>query len=503
MNSDTRSLKLKWLGIDTYMESVIFMNKNCPLCRSEGFDIHARIAVQFNDRTILATLNTIDNGLLDSNEASLSSYAWNLLDAKEGEVIHLSHPHPLQSLSFVRSKVYGHALKTDEISHIIEDISKGHYSDIHIATFLTACAGGRLNKEEIIDLTKSMINSGQKLQWPREQIVDKHCVGGIPGNRTTLIIVPIITAFGLMMPKTSSRAITSPSGTADTMEIFAPVDLDLKKMRAVVEKENGCIIWGGSVALSPADDILIRVERVMDLDSEGQLIASVLSKKIAAGSNHILLDIPVGSTAKVRSFEMAHTLQSLFQVVGNALGITVHSIITDGSQPIGRGIGPSLEAQDVLLVLQNDPQAPQDLRNRALELAGNILEFSANIKPGEGKIIAERILNKGEAFEKFKAICCAQGDFREPPIADFHHTIESPHRGKIISINNRYLANLAKLAGAPHDKAAGVFLHAHLEMSVEEGQPLFTIYAENKGELNYALSMLNQVPQIIQVEPHT
>ena len=146
-----------------------------------------------------------------------------------------------------------------------------------------------------------MVKTGKILTWPSDLIVDKHCVGGLPGNRTTLIVVPIVAAFGLMIPKTSSRAITSPAGTADTMEVFAPVNLDIKTMRKVVEQENGCIVWGGSVSLSPADDLLIRIERPMDLDSEGQLVASILSKKIAAGSNHLVIDIPIGSTAKIRT----------------------------------------------------------------------------------------------------------------------------------------------------------------------------------------------------------
>lgn len=500
MENRNNTLHLKQLGIDTYKEAVIFMRKDCPVCRSEGFEVHARIRVTLNDRHILATLNTIESNLLNHDEASLSKYAWQLLQAKEGDVVHLSHPKPLQSLSFVRSKVYGHTLLSHEIQHIIEDIANGLYSDIHIATFLTACAGNHLNHAEIIALTRAMIDVGERLSWPGERIVDKHSVGGLPGNRTTLIIVPIVTAFGMIMPKTSSRAITSPAGTADTMETLAPVDLTLKAMRRVVEQENGCIVWGGSVALSPADDILIRVERTMDLDSEGQLIASVLSKKIAAGSTHIAIDVPVGPTAKVRSIETAKVLSDLFEVVAKALGIQLSLIISDGNQPVGRGIGPALEARDVLAVLQNKSNAPQDLRDRALTLAGAILEFSPQVKAGEGKQIATQILDDGKAWEKFQAIAQAQGGLREPTHAPYQYAITATQRGQVTAIDNRQLSRLAKLAGAPHDKAAGVFLHTPLESLVEKGQPLFTIHTESKGELHYALSLLEQIPAIIQVE---
>ena len=192
----------------------------------------------------------------------------------------------LDSLRYIRAKVYGHRLSEEEIRLIVNDIAAGKLSEIPIAMFLTACVGSGLNETETLYLTRAMIDSGKTISWPNKLVVDKHCIGGIPGNRTTLIVVPIVAAFGLLIPKTSSRAITSPAGTADTMEVFAPVNLDLTAMRRVVEQESGCIIWGGSASLSPADDILIRVERVMDIDSEGQMVASILSKKSSAGSTH-------------------------------------------------------------------------------------------------------------------------------------------------------------------------------------------------------------------------
>ena len=500
MNGKTNKLHLKKLGIDTYKEAVIFMRKDCHVCRSEGFDVPARIRVSLNDKNILATLHTINNGLLNPHEASLSKYAWELLGAKEGDEIHLSHPKPLQSLSFVRSKIYGEKLNFEKYSHIISDITKGYYSDIYISSFLTACAGGRLDYDEILDITNAMINVGERLTWPNKMVVDKHCVGGLPGNRTTLIVVPIVTYFGLTMPKTSSRAITSPAGTADTMEIFAPVNLDIKEMQKVVKQENGCIIWGGSVNLSPADDMLIRVEKALDIDSEGQLIASVLSKKVSAGSNNILIDVPVGPTAKVRTFEMANDLSILFKKIAKTLDIKVEMVISDGIQPIGRGIGPALEARDVLAVLKNEINAPKDLREKSLDIAGKIIEFSSDIKYGEGRKIAENILKKGYAFEKFKDICLAQGSFNEPPTASHTYKVLSKYCGRVTAIDNRQISRLAKLAGAPQDKAAGVDMHISLQSVVEKNEPLFTIHTESNGALNYALSLLEQVPEIIQLE---
>jgi thymidine phosphorylase len=360
-----------------------------------------------------------------------------------------------------------------------------------------------LTRDEIIGLTRAMIDVGERLAWKHHPIADKHSVGGLPGNRTTPIIVPIVACAGLTIPKTSSRAITSPSGTADTMETLAPVNLSLAKMRKVVEQEGGCIAWGGTVKLSPADDILIRVERALDIDSEGQLVASVLSKKVAAGATHVIIDIPVGATAKVRSQKSAHMLSDSLADVARAFGVEARAVISDGSQPVGRGIGPSLEAHDVLAVLKNESGAPADLRERALALAGGLIELAGKAKAGEGVAMATGILTDGRAWQKFQRICEAQGGMRTPTHARHHRPIVAARDGKISDIDNRRLARIAKLAGAPDSKAAGLELHVRLGDRVRKGEPLFTLHAETPGEFNYALDYTaNKAPDVITIGAH-
>jgi thymidine phosphorylase len=332
-------------------------------------------------------------------------------------------------------------------------------------------------------------------------VVDKHGIGGLPGNRTTLVIVPIVTAFGLTMPKTSSRAITSPAGTADTMETLAPVTLGDRALRRVVEREGGCIAWGGALQLSPADDIIIRVERPLDLDAEGQLVASVLSKKAAAGSTHVVIDVPVGPLAKVRSAEAAERLSNDLVTVGQAIGLDVQVVLTDGLQPIGRGIGPALEARDVLAVLRGESDAPSDLRDRALLLAGHVLELAANVAPGTGRTIAAEILGDGRAWRKFQAICEAQGGMREPPRAAHREPVIAALDGVVTSIDNRRLARIAKLAGAPNDAAAGVDLHVRVGARVAAGAPLFTLHSASPGELAYALDYMRAHADVIELVP--
>ncbi len=491
-------LKLVYLGINAYKEAVIYMRRNCHVCRSEGFEVPARVKIVHKNGTILATLNIIESELLTSHEASLSVYAWELLNASPGDDVQVFHPPHLNSLDYIRGKIYGRTLDKSQIKEIIQDVIAGSLSDIHLSAFLAATADGHFSKDEILYLTESMIETGNQLKWENDLIVDKHCIGGLPGNRTTPIVVAIVAAFGLIIPKTSSRAITSPAGTADTMEVLAPVDLNLNAMRKVVEKENGCIVWGGTVNLSPADDILIRIERALVLDSMGQLVASILSKKIAAGSTHAVIDIPVGPTVKIRTTSSANELKNYLETIGKIIGIEIQIVFTDGTQPVGRGIGPALEAKDVLSVLQRDPNAPQTLRERAVMLAGQVLEFSPQVHKGMGYALAESILNSGQAWEKFQAICHAQGGFFPPPTAKHVKTICSKKKGKIMATDNRYLSRIAKLAGAPTTKAAGIELLAPVGTIVNVGDPLFIIHSETKGELNYAINFLSTGREIFE-----
>ena len=476
------------LGINTQHEAVIFMREDCHVCRAEGFTAHTRVRVDNEQHSIIATLYQVTSDLLHHNEAGLSEAAWRRLKLQDGAAITIHHPAPLELLSMVRGKVYGRRLEPESLATIISDVTAGRYSDIQLSSFITACSARPLDRRETIGLTRAMIGAGDQLSWGVHPIVDKHCVGGLPGNRTTPIVVAIVTACGLVMPKTSSRAITSPAGTADTMEVLAPVDLDLPSMRRVVECEGGCIVWGGAVHLSPADDILIRVERALDLDSEGQLVASVLSKKIASGSSHVVLDIPVGPTAKVRSAEAARLLSQEFVEVARSFDLIAQVVITDGSQPVGRGIGPALEALDVLAVLENAPNAPRDLRERALLLAGTLLELGGRAASGHGDALAEATLSSGQAMKKFQRICEAQGGMRKPPKSSYRRSIVTRGAGRVVAVDNRRLSKVAKLAGAPDAKAAGVELHVTLGDDVDRNQLLYTIHAEASGELAYALA---------------
>ncbi len=495
------TLRVRRLRLHTQHQPVVVMRTDCHVCRSEGLSARSQVLVSGGGRELQATLFQVeDDGQLALDEVGLSETAWEMLGIAEGAEARVTHAPAIESLASVRRRIYGNRLDAPALTGIVQDVVAGRYTDVHLAAFLTASAALPLDENETADLTGAMIAVGDRLQWDASVVVDKHCVGGLPGNRTTPIVVAIVASNGLVMPKTSSRAITSPAGTADTMETLAPVDLDIATLKRVVETEGGCIAWGGAVHLSPADDIFVRVERELDVDTEGQLIASVLSKKISAGSTHVVIDIPVGPTAKVRSEDAASHLATRITAVASRFGLATRCLQTDGSQPIGRGIGPALEAFDVLAVLRNSPGAPDDLRRRAAVLAGAALEIGGKAESGKGFALALETLADGRAWKKFEAICEAQGGMRAPPKAIHVHPLTAPHTGRVAQINNRKLSRLAKLAGAPTAKAAGIHMEVRLGDEINRGQPLLHIHAETTGELAYALDYAARTGDIIDLE---
>jgi len=496
MSAKGPGLKLRRVAIDTFRENVAYLHRDCAVYRSEGFQALSKIEISGggNGQRILAMLNVVDDSNITTVEQlGLSEEAFQLLGLPENTVVDVSPAKPPASLDAVHRKIAGGRLNYADYEAITRDIVEYRYAKIELAAFLVACSQAGLGRDEVLSLTRAMAASGERIDWGEPLVADKHCIGGIPGNRTSMLVVPIVAAHGMFIPKTSSRAITSPAGTADTMEVLAQVELPPDRLSEIVRSERGCLAWGGTAKLAPVDDILISVERPLSLDSPGQLVASIIAKKLAAGSTHLLIDIPLGPSAKVRSQGEALQLRKLFEFVGDRVGLHLEAMITDGTQPIGRGIGPVLEARDVMQVLENDPDQPRDLREKALQLAGRILEFDPDVRGGQGYALARDILESGRALEKMRAIIAAQGPNRTPrTLGRLAKTIRSKCDGTVASIDNLRVARIARLAGAPMDRGAGVDLLAKVGDKVRRGGPLYTIYADFDADFGFALEAAGQ-----------
>jgi AMP phosphorylase len=452
-----------------------------------GAHVDERIIIKNRkSRKKLISIIDIAQGLVNENELVVSNEIQEQLNLRKGQLVNVEIAPEPKSIAYIYKKLNNKRLSKQEIKTIISDIVKNALTETEIAYFVSAVHNSGMNSNETEALIKSMVNVGQKLSF-KGKVVDKHCIGGIAGNRTTPLVVSICAAAGLTMPKTSSRAITSAAGTADVTESIANIEFSVKEIKQIIKKTNACLAWNGILGLSPADDKLIQVEKLLHLDPEPQLLASILSKKLAVGSKYVLIDIPYGKGAKV-SKKRAKELKKKFEKFGTKLGLKIKVVLTKGNEPIGNGIGPLQEIQDILKILKRDKDAPKDLEKKSVFLSAQLLELSGKANVKNSNLMAQEILDSGKALAKFKQIITAQkGKIPKTfPKAKLQYIIKATHNGKIKCINNKLINQLAIIAGSPQDKQAGLYLHHHIRTKLKKSQPLITIYSNSKTRLKDA-----------------
>lgn len=489
MKLKTRNLRIKTGGA-----LVCLLHKK----DAEELDIHLgdRVAIRHKLKSTTAIVDiTSDESIINPSEIGLFKDLKHIIYPKDGESVDLSIAKKPESIKFIKKKLDGFKITPKEIDIIVKDIAENKLTDVEITYFVSSCYTNILDLEETVALTKSMINHGDVLKLKRYPVIDKHCVGGVAGNRTTMVLVPIIAAAGLTIPKTSSRSITSPAGTADTMEVLCNVSMPLSKMKSIVMKTNGCLTWGGAINLAPADDKIIRVEHPLSIDARSQLLASILAKKGSVSATHILFDIPIGKGSKFEEKANALSLKRYFEIIGKKLGMIIKVIITNGSQPIGNGHGPALEARDVMLLLKNHEKAPQDLRKKSLYMAGLIFEMAGISTKGNGLKKAEEILVSGKAYKKMLEIIKAQGPRCDPDNIKFGHIkkdIKAIKSGTITHIDNKSISHIARIAGAPKSPGAGLYLYKHVGNKVKKGDVLYTVYSSSNDKMEYVIDIIKE-----------
>lgn len=413
------------------------------------------------------------------------------------------------ALAAIRKKLIGKRLNYQEIFAVMDAISHEKLSPILTTYFAASGYSKGFSNEEMYFLTKAMIETGEKLQF-KGIVADKHSIGGVPGTRTTLIVVPIVAAAGFLIPKSSSRAITTPGGTADDMEVLAPVTFTKDGIYRIVEQTNACIVWGGSVDIAPADDELIKVEEPLLFESFDKILVSIMAKKIAFGSNHIVIDLPYGKYVKVHNQSDALILKNKFLYLAKKFNVTLHVYLHDTIQPTGRGIGPLLETKDALQVLEQLPERPCDLEEKGLTLAGLLLDLCLvdahkNLRDrikkefGNGKNWATYILTSGHALRKMKEIIKVQGGksgiiSEDLKPGTYSYNVTAEISGKVKDIDSHNVTILAKILGAPAQKRSGMYLHKKSGETVSKGDITLTLYSETRGNLKEAKDSLNNFP---------
>lgn len=416
------------------------------------------------------------------------------------------------AVNAIRKKLVGKNLTYKEVYAVMDEIAHNRLGDVLTTYFAASGYAKGFSDEELYYLTKAMVETGERIRWGDKIVADKHSIGGVPGTRTTMIIVPIIAAAGFLIPKSSSRAITTPDGTADDMEVLSKVEFTKTEIEEIVHKTHGCIVWGGSFGIAPADDVMIHVESPLLFESYDKIIVSIMAKKVAFGSNHVVIDLPYGKTVKVHRHSDAESLRDKFLYVAEKFGIKMSILISQTDEPAGRGVGPVLETREALRVLEQTDKKPEDLEKRALNLAGALLDLcledatetqQKEIKEtfGTGYKWAKHLLESGKAFEKMKEIIAEQkgsptvsAEKLTERLGKHTHKALATHTDRVHEINSQNLTAVAKILGAPTQKGSGIYLDTKIGERFEKGQTLFTMYSESEYNLKEAVHSLANFP---------
>ena len=484
-------LKVELLPILTGGSRIAILSEESA--SSLGVHSSDRIRIKYGNQEMIAIANIAE--FFSNKRIGLYDETAKALGVKEDETVSVQLAPLPESLYNVRAKLHGERLRENDIITIVKDVVERHLSSAEISAFLTALSIYGLSASENEALSRAMVDTGKTMSFGEGPILDKHSVGGIPGDKTSMLVVPIVAAAGYTIPKTSSRAITSPAGTADRVETLCPVNLSLAEIKEAVAKTGGCLVWGGALELAPADDLFIQVEYPLGIDP--MLLPSILSKKKAMGATHVAIDIPTGLGAKIKSRTEAYTLASDFVDLGKRLGLNIQCALTFGDQPLGCGIGPALEAREALATLMGG--GPSDLRDKAVSLAGMLFEM-VGLK--NGRVRAEEMIDSGKALAKLREIIAVQGGNPKVqpddlPVGCEHVEVKSNQAGKVIWLSTDNIVRIAREAGAPKEKGAGMILHAKLGDTVHRDSVLFEIYADKSSKLTSALELAKQLPPVV------
>ena len=463
-----------------------------------GFAKEQKVHLCWRDLCLYVTVDVSDT-YVEPGELGMFSEVWSKYKIPSNDTVSLTLPRPPKSMESVRKKLRGERLSYDEIKEVIEDIGNRRLNAIEITYFAATSYSPGFDDNEIYSLTKAMAESGDMLDFsggdPDKLVVDKHSIGGIPAKGVTPILVPIVSSFGLVVPNTSSRSITTPSGTSDMLEVVMPVTIPKEKILETVAKENACLVWGGSMELAPADDVLIRIERPLHMESHDKFLVSIIAKKLAMKVKHLLIDLPYGKGAKLENLAEVEAVKAKFEHLGRRFGINVDVFSREALSPDGYGVGPLLEIRDVLRIFERSHDRPVGLEELTIEMAGRLLELAGTAEQGKGSAMARGKLESGEAEEKFWSIAMAQGAEKkvkssELAVAEYTHTLKAEKSGVISRIGNKEVVQIARSLGAPFIKEAGMYLYKLKGDTVSVGEELVTLYATSPERLELGMDVM-------------
>lgn len=502
------SLFLKSVKLDRETGDELEIVLNSRDAKEEGINVGDIVSFQYADFQLFAQVEITDSEIRPG-EVGLYEEMWVRYKIPGEHTVVISMIDRPESIEYIKRKLLGYPLNEHELKVIAKDISERKIREVEIAYFMATFFNPGFNDDEVLWMIKGMAEAGDILDFTNIRnngtvVVDKHSIGGVAAKGVTPMLVPIIASFDLVIPNTSTRAITTPAGTTDILEVIMPVAIPNEKVMEVVKQTGSCMIWGGALKLSPADDVLINVEKGLHVQSFQKMLVSIVAKKVSMGISHILIDIPYGPGTKVENPDDVEVLKKGFIKMFDKVNIKCEVYPRHVTGPDGFGIGPALEIRDILRVYERHPERPKALEETALDMAGKLLELVGKAAIGKGKEAAREKLESGAALDKLWEIAIAQGAKQkissdQIKLGQYSEEIMADKSGTIEVIDNKSVVKIARALGNPFTKEAGLYFHKSVGERIEAGEKLVTLYATTKERLETGKAATN-VKELLHVK---
>ena len=398
------------------------------------------------------------------------------------------------SMQAIRKKMLWKKINEEEIDAIIEDIKNNKIHDLVLAYYVSTSFFYKSNIHELAYTTKATAYTGDMYRFPWI-VAGKYCIWWVPGNETTMIVVPILASLWITTPKTFSKAITSPAATGECVNVLMDIEFDKQEVIRLTDKVWACLVWNEKLNLAPVNDRIIRVSAPLGMEPYARMISSIMAKNYAMWINHCLIDIPMWPTAKVATMKDAKRVAKRFKEIWEYLWIKMAVEITDGCQPIGKWIWACLQTREALRILQQYKTKSEDLEKKAIFLASKLLVLcwkASNMR--RAKKLVDTQLENWEAWKKMQEIIKAQNwnpnvKSEDIQLGKFSHDIVAEKDCVITKVDMKHLNTMVRWLWAPKQYEAGIYLYKKVWDKVKKWEIIYTMYSNSANKLNLIKQM--------------
>lgn len=492
-NKNVFNAKTKFVDLQDGENLSVLLNEE--QAREYWIGVHDKISLFYDWEEIVLDVD-LTHRYVDHDEVWITKDVREKYKISAGEKVSISYTSTsTKAMDALKKAIKWGKLNYNETHSIMKDISENRFTDTLITYYSSLGFFKKATDKELFEMAKAMWETGEMLHFDGV-VADKHCMWWVPGNETTMIMIPLLSSLGIKMPKTFSKSITTPAATGECVNVLMDISFSKKQIENLVKKNNCCLVRWGWLDLAPADEKLIKVAYPLSMQSYSRTVVSIMAKKYAMGINHSLIDIPVWPTAKVPDKKTARRLKKRYEYVGKKLGMKVCVEITDAKEPIWAWVGPNLQVREVLRVLQQHELRPLDLQTKALHLSAKVIELVGMAKGKKAYELAYQQLKSGKAWKKMQEIIKAQW-WKNPNIksedlklAKFKKEVKAEKDGTIRAIDLKLVNLVTRTLGSPVEEEAGLYLTNKLGDKVKKNEILYVMYANDEWKIQMALDLL-------------